>query len=189
VSSRGLRFRDLLSRRVLIVGDIGVGKTALSGRLLDEAVSLGFKDYITVLDFAPTEKFEFKAKRSMKDHSDSVDSVRYLRPPVVRAPRIEGRSREEVIELAEENARVLEGYLSEFYNHPSRILFINDITLYLHSGPPERILEILSRAETSIVNAYRGERLREDLGSGISEREYKALKMVEKCMDITIELP
>jgi len=183
---RRLEFKGLVGRRALIVGDVGVGKTAMSARLLEEAVSLGFKGDITVLDFAPTE---LKAKRSMRDHTWVVDLVRCIRPPVVRAPRMEGESREEVLELAEENRRVLEDCLSEFYSKPTRILFINDLTLYLHSGRPERILEVLSRAETCVLNAYRGEKLRDDHGSGISEHEYRALNVIEEAVDTVVELP
>jgi hypothetical protein len=173
----------------LIVGDVCVGKTALTSKLLDEAVSLGFSESISVIDLAPTVNLGAPKMKSMKDFSSTVGSVNYIRPPIIHAPRLEGKNKTHILELAETNAKTIDGYLTTFITEPSPILFINDLTLYLQAGDPRRVREVLESTETSIINAYRGERLREDIGSGLSKREEKALKFIEGVMDRTIELP
>lgn len=189
-SSEGFSFREVRGKKVLILGDVGVGKTALTAKLLDEAVSLRLSRSIAVLDLAPTVSIgSLGIGGSMRGFSVSLGSVRYIRPAVIRAPRLEGKSGKEVLELAEINAQVIDRPLTELIGEPSSILFINDLTLYLHAGEPRRIQELLDGVETGIVNAYMGERLREDRGSGISEREEKALKIIEGMMNRIIRLP
>lgn len=175
----------------MIVGDVCTGKTALTAKILDEAVSLGFGRMITVLDLAPALNLgSAKLGRSLKEFSRSIVSVRYVRPSVIHAPRLEGRSSEEVLRLAEENASLIDRFLDELIEKVNPVLFVNDLTLYLQAGEPQRIVDLFERSETVVANAYRGERLHDDQGSGLSEREEQALEVVEeKAVDQVIRLP
>lgn len=174
----------------MITGDVGTGKTALTAKILDEAVSLGFGRTTAVLDLAPTVNLgSAKLGSSLKQFSRRINSVRYLRPSVIRAPRLEGRSSEEVLRLAEENASLIDTSLDELIKKANPVLFVNDLTLYLQAGEPRRIVDLFRIAETVVANAYRGERLREDHGSGLSGREERALGLVEKTVDRVIRLP
>ena len=46
-------FRELIGRKVLIIGDIGAGKTHLTKRLLIEAIEQRHGGDITVIEMAP----------------------------------------------------------------------------------------------------------------------------------------
>jgi KaiC/GvpD/RAD55 family RecA-like ATPase len=190
-SFRDFNFNNLRGRKTLITGDVGTGKTVLTANLLDEAVSHGFGSIITVLDIAPTVNLGvMDIGSNLEEFSRSISSVRYVRPSIIRAPRLEGRSSEEVLRLAEENAYIIDRWLDELIKNVNPVLFVNDLTLYLQAGEPQRIIELFKASETVVANAYRGQRLRNDQGSGLSEREERALGLVEeKAVDRVIRLP
>ncbi len=182
-------FREIIGKKVLILGEVGVGKTFLTARLLDEAISLGFRKNILVIDLTPTVNFDSMKNRTIKFYSSNVCLVKYIRPATIRAPRFEGRSNKHIIQLAESNAETIARQLNEVVKEHWPILFINDVTLYLQAGKIELMRRIIKNTNTCVVNAYRGEQLREDLGSGLSEHEEKALKSIVEIVDRVIELP
>jgi hypothetical protein len=107
----------------------------------------------------------------------------------VRAPRLEGRDRDEVLRLAEENARAISAIFHEYLREgPRGILFINDVSLYLHRGELGLLISVISKANTSILNGYYGSRLEEDKGSGISERERALMGDLAERMDLILEM-
>lgn len=179
-----LGFRELIGLKVLIVGDVGSGKTKLTSDLLEEAVETGFSKKITAIDMAP----EFKGVGGkISRFTDRVGEVRYLVADV-RAPRLEGRDRDEVLSIAKRNARSIEPLLLSFIRRPTEILFVNDVTLYLHSGRLEYISRLVKSARTFIANGYKGGKLLDDKGSGLSIKERLSLEWLEGLMDKVVKL-
>jgi len=109
-------------------------------------------------------------------YTASVSKIRYLAPSEIRAPRLEGRTPEEVIQLAEFNRRALEPLLDLFRENPTKVLIVNDMTIYFHAGDPNKLADCALLAETFLANAYLGEKLSYDKDSGITKRERNALK-------------
>jgi hypothetical protein len=186
---KGYVFEDLLSKKVLIEGDVGSGKTHLTRILLIQATELLPSGSITVIDMAPHRR------RLDRDYAGGalrkgkwITHVRYLRSAFIKPPRLDGRTKEEVLDLAKSNAAELRKLLQAFLNKPSDTLFINDLTLYLHSGDAEFLFFVLAKASTFIANAYEGSRLLDDRDSGISSRERHLVSELEKRMDLTIRL-
>lgn len=179
-------FKDLIGKRTLIKGDVGTGKTRLTENFLLAAVNFFPPGHITVIDLAPQRRV---VGEIWVGGTISVpNEIRYLRPSMVWAPRLDGKTKEDIIRLANENAESIEKLLDFFIKSPSPILFMNDLTLYLHAGSLEKLLKIIKLAETFVGNAYEGRGLREDKGSGISEREWLLVKQLEGFMDIIIDL-
>ena len=181
-----LTANNVAGKKVLILGEVGSGKTLLATRLLKELMSLFDAKEITVIDMAPEAKGEVGGRIS--DYVDSIDRVRYLSPKKVYTPRISGASCEQVLKYAELNRKAIEPLLDEFSRNPTRILIINDITLYLHIGRLERILVCINEAETVVATAYRGSKLAEDHGSGISVRERRAAEALATHSDHVVDL-
>jgi len=179
-------FKNFIGKKVLIKGEIKSGKTKLCEEILNEIIKYFPLSKITVIDLAPSKKY---FKDIVLGGIMSVpNDVIYLRPDIVYAPRLEGKNKEEVLELARRNAINIENIFKIYENNPTEILFINDITLYFHAGSFEKILELLKYPKTFICNAYEGEKLHDDKGSGITIREKELLKKFEKYMDIIIKL-
>jgi hypothetical protein len=186
---KGYDFENLIGKKVLIVGDVGSGKTTLTRALLIQAIELLPSGSITVIDMAPP------MRKIGRDYAGGgirkgkwVANVKYLRSAAINPPRLDGRTKEEVLDIAKSNATELEKLLMVFLNRPSDTLFINDLTMYLHSGDAKFLFCIVERTYTFITNAYKGSCLLGDRGSGISSRECHLVTELEKRMDLTIRL-
>ena len=168
-----LRFKDLFGKRVVITGEVGVGKTKLLASLIDEAASEP-NLRVVVLDLAPEVQIGSEIiGASVKTYSRKLHHVIYLRPATVFAPRLQGRNREEVLDLAAKNASSIESLLITLASNPPDTLFIDDLTIYLQAGKIEPFIKLISTIRTFIATAYKGKKLLDDKGSGVSK--------VEKC--------
>lgn len=182
---RLLDFQGMLGKRTLIVGEAGSGKTRALTSFLDFLVERGFEREVTLIELAPGLE---GIGRPLEAYTRNVFRVRYLKPKRIYPPRLLGRTAEEVLNYAERNYREAEELLSIFSASPSRILLINDLTIFLHFGSPEQVLEAIQACETFAATAYEGEVLRDDKGSGITMREKKALSRLKLEMDLVIRL-
>jgi hypothetical protein len=184
------RFPPLLGKRNLIMGEVGSGKTRLMAELLEEAVNLGYSEKIAVIDLSPNVEVSpgKVVGAPLADYVKIDSSVKVLRPLKLRAPRLEGKSGEEVIRLAEENARAIEKVFSELLRDSKEILFVNDVSVYLHRGSLEKLLSALSRAKTWVLTGYYGNSLNDDKGSGVSSRERALMMKLAESMDNVIEM-
>jgi hypothetical protein len=183
-----LSFLEFLNKKSLILGDVKSGKTKFTAELLKEAMELGYSSKIMVIDLAP--KIEILDKvmgLPLTDYVNIDSTIIYLRPKV-KAPRIEGKNKEEILKIAAENAVIIEGTFNKFLESNREILFINDVTLYLHMGNLSKLFSVLSKTSTAILNGYYGKFFNNDFGSGISLREKNLMKELAKSMDIIIEM-
>lgn len=141
---------DFLDKRTIIVGEVNSGKTAFLGAVLDEFLKAGQAD-IAVIDLAPDRFRGIGGKMS----GPGLARVRYYSPPVV-PPRLRGRSEVEVEALAEANARRIESILARYLQEPARVLFINDVSLFLQARDAAALLGYIESTPTVIMNGYQG---------------------------------
>jgi GTPase SAR1 family protein len=177
---------DIIGKKVLIIGEAGSGKTMLAAKLLQKLTSILNPEEITVIDLAP-ERIGYIGGK-LKEYVDLIGKVRYFSPLKVYTPRLSGASREEVLRYAELNRENMEPLLKEFIKNPTNILVINDVTLYLHSGELEVILNCVKKAKTFLATAYYGSKLAEDLGTGISLRERLLTDKLATFMDFVVKI-
>ena len=112
------------------------------------------------------------------------NSIRYLTAKIV-APRLMGGSQEEVEALAEQNALLIDHVISQYLKNASKVLFINDVSIYLQAGNLDRLLLLINSTPTVIINGYFGH----SLGGGrLGERERKAMKALQERCDKVINL-
>ncbi len=184
-------FERFEKKRILITGETSSGKTKVTASLLREAISRIEPAQITVLDFAPARR-TINGLRIGGRISDFLPGPKcgvYEPSAPVRAPRLEGHHAEEVLKLAEDNAVLTSALLRRYLALPTSCLFINDLTIHLHAGDPNLLLEAIKRSETFVGNAYSGSSLAPDYGSGLSGRERELLQRVISNVDSVIELP
>jgi len=186
-----LHFSEVRGRKLLILGDVGSGKTVLTTRMISEAASSNTTNDVTVIDMAP-ERRKFKGVfigGRIADLLDAETNVRLLTPTrKLHAPRMEGHTATEIINLAKANAESIEELLESYLSSPTPILFINDVSIYLQAGETRRLLKTVKTAETFVANAYHGTTLTDDRHSGISKRERLGLNALKNVMDEIIIL-
>lgn len=177
-----------LGRRTLIVGDVNVGKTTLTNKILEAMCHEGLGERIVALDLAPEIPMEILMKKGLSGVGGWIrvpeeKGILYLRP-TLRPPRLMAKSPEDALSIAKENLRAIEQVLSKALCGRD-ILFVNDLTLYLHAGEAVGLMEFLSKFDTVVANGYRGEKLGE---GSISSREREQLEKVTRFFDLVIEL-
>lgn len=184
------RFEAFEGKKVLIKGDIGSGKTTITASLLRQAARRTPPSMITVIDMAPSYRVKGKRVigRRLLSSSTAPPRVSYLCPAKVWAPRLNGRTKQEVLRFAKANANAIGRLLEHYLQAATRILFVNDLTLYLHAGSLTTLLEAIKAAGTFIGNAYHNSYFADDRGSGVTTREQRLLAKLERHMDIVITL-
>lgn len=181
-----LRATDILGKKVLILGESGSGKTKLASELFEELLIIEGSDEITIIDFAPERINQVGGK--LRDHVTMARGVKYFTPRRVHTPRLTGSSPAEALRLARLNKKLMEPLLDKFIQNPSEVLILNDLTLYLHLGKIEKILQCVRLARTFLGTAYYGVKLAEDFGTGISSREKRLTDELAACMDQVVKI-
>jgi hypothetical protein len=164
---------EFINKKTIIVGEVKTGKTAHLEDLLHRLLGSGYTD-ITVIDMAPALTRGIGGKMSL----NKLKSIRYWTADI-RAPRLEGGSADEVEALAKDNVRLIDHILSQHFKNPSKVLIINDVSIYLQAGELDKLLSLLNSTPTVIMNGYFGR----SLGGGrLGERERENMKALqEKC--------
>lgn len=184
---RECSFSDIIGMKTLIVGDVGSGKTALTRRLLMEAVDQ-VSDVITVLDFAPLARkvkgMDVGGYLLEEDHPN----IRRLYSRLIKTPRLSAQDGEELIRLAGFNREITESLIAKYLDSPTETLFINDISIHLQQGNLKELLDAMNKASTVVANGYMGSKLKPDHGSGVSERESFMMRRLAAGIDRVIDL-
>jgi len=176
----------LQGRKTLIVGDVGSGKTKVTKSLLEEAASV--EPEIKILDFAPPMKIH--EGREVGGHliTRKIPGVIHYKSEDIRTPRISAKSHEELLSLVQINYEITLKMLMKFIVNPSKVLFINDVSIHLQHGKLDELLMAVNKANTSILNGYMGDFLSPDLGTRVSETERNLMKKLGTQMDHVIDL-
>jgi hypothetical protein len=184
-----MRPPDVLGRQILITGDVNTGKTTLAKAILDMLCTSRLSPRIAVVDMAPEIPEEVALERDVLGVGGKLlsgdEDVLYLASPL-RPPRLSARTEEEALLIAEENREKIEAMLETFISSGRDILFVNDVSLYLHAGTTERLMQYMAAATTIVANGYYGEKL----GPGIvSAREATEMRKLIDAFPCHITLP
>jgi GTPase SAR1 family protein len=181
----------MIGRKLLIVGDVGCGKTALTARLLTEALAARSPDDITLIDMAP-ERRELKGAivgGRLTDIVNAPTGLRILIPtPSPVAARIEALSAEDVLRFAQSNHQSIDRVLQKYSAKPAKILFMNDVSMYLQVGDLRNLLRAITSTKTVVMNSYEGVTLEDDRGSGVSQHERDGLAVLKRTVDEVVNL-
>ncbi len=171
-----------IGKWTLIVGEVNTGKTTLSAKILESLCAHGLASRIAVVDLAPEIPEDLATGKKVKGAGGklippSMTEVIYLSARLV-PPRLSSASEEEeALAKAAENARKIDRLFRDFNGFDRDILFVNDVSVYLHAARAEKLIGQMSKASTLVANGYYGRKLG---GGAISEAERRE-------MDVLIE--
>lgn len=181
-----LSYKDIRGKHTLIVGEVGTGKTKLTRALLKEAAQI--EPEIKVLDFAPHLQIHGGREVGGFLLDRNVPGVIHFKSLNIKTPRLSAKSPEELMSLADSNRVITEKMLSVFIESPSRVLFINDVSIHLQRGSLRDLMRAVEKTETSVSNGYLGNLLSPDYGTGLSDRERSMMNKLGERMDKVIYL-
>lgn len=185
-----ITFQNAIGQSVLIIGDVGAGKSQLTIRLVDEAIAAGMQEHITVIDMAPTTRFvgSLKIGGQLREMAPHLKEVRYLAPSRIDTPRLSARSPKELQHLVALNKQRITPLLHAFLHTSSPILVINDVSLYLQSGSLALVTQAIRATDTSIINGYYGQSIQTEIEDPVSRIERTLMDRLIGKMDIVVTL-
>ncbi len=187
VSIKNDDFNKFIGKKTIFLGGRNSERTGIICKILEQGVARRYRG-ISVIDMAPQQNVEGSTGSSLPESIINLENIRIFIPRRVYEPRAEGKDSREVSQLAVWNARNIGSELRKFQTSPSRALFINDITMYLHKGPLAILLKAISKSHTFVGTGFRGVIPHDDLETGISRREKKLVDKLTHHMDDVISV-
>ncbi|MEM3608517.1 MAG: hypothetical protein QW238_06595 [Candidatus Bathyarchaeia archaeon] len=189
-SAPWFRLQDLIRRKTLILGEVGSGKTRLTAEILREATKTLNGREVTAIDMAPPSLLlgHLKVGGRLHEYTLATGNVRYLWDPGIKPPRLSSRTPGEVLEAVRRNKAAIDAMLDEYLRNPSRVLIVNDVSIYLQAEPFTRLLKALEAADTVVANGYYGRAISVSFDAGVSEVERRGMQLLMRNMDRLIHL-
>lgn len=144
-----------LAGTTLITGPSNTGKTRLTAPALDAWISRHGPDDVVVFEFGPEVRCNGRVFGRWLTQFTEIPNGAWQGVLDAHAPRLEGASTAETIELARENMLGASQLLDNAPENPAAV-FVNDATVgFQHpSSTPEELTAYCNRAELAIVNAF-----------------------------------
>ena len=182
-----------LSGSTLITGPSNAGKTRLTHRAIrawvDRASEAGGAGAtgVVVLEFAPELERDGRVLGGRLDRFGPLPEGAWVGILDAHAPRAEGATESEAVELARENAERAAEILDAAPADPVAV-FVNDATIALQHevGDVDRLTGYCDRADCSVLDAFESDELGTD--DAVSRREREALLALHGWADRSIEL-
>jgi hypothetical protein len=175
-----------LDGATLVVGPSNVGKTRLTAQTLDRWVAAHGSDGVVVLDFAPTIERDGEILGGHLTQFTAVPDGVFHGVVDAHAPRSEGATDDEALDLAAENAEAALARLDAAPSAPSAV-FVNDATIALQADPSvtDRLTDYCDRADCAVLNAFDSD----ELGTAhpVSKNERVALDALRAWADRVVE--
>lgn len=180
-----INFNNFIGHKTIIYGEINTGKTEYTAKFVqflleDKQVN---PKATTILDFGPNLK-RIKGKKiggKIEDFYKKCKICNYLTfQGEIIPPRLNAKSRDEIFENANHNYLLTSKVLKKFIKKPTNILIINDISIYLHVGDKQRLLEAIRKSKTFFGNTYYGNSIKSNFEVDFSLKERLAIENLLK---------
>ena len=176
-----------LDGTTLVTGPANAGKTRLTARALDAWVTERGPDGVVVLDFAPEVERDGRILGGHLDRFTELPDGVWSGVLDAHAPRADGQSAAETLDLAAANARHAERIVRGAPDDPLAV-FVNDATIPFQSGDVAVTLltDYCDGAETAVCNAFESDEL--GVEDPVSRHERAVLDALRSWSDRVVEL-
>ncbi len=181
-------FEVFIGHKTLLYGETDTKKTYYTSqfvKFLLEKKKLRPKK-ITILDFAPELQRinNLKIGGKIRDYyNKSLDCKNISLSGKIIPPRLNAKNKKDLLKFAHHNYKKTQSTLQDFYNNPTKILVINDISIHLHIGDPKDILKATELTETFFGNSYYGSSISKDFSKDFSLREKQNVETLVNELD------
>ncbi len=159
---RKSNFDGFIGEQTLLYGETNRGKTQSTAnfvQFLVESKKIPPKE-ITILDFAPN--LEIIKGKKIGGRIEDYYTLSFLCnnltfDGVIIPPRLKSTSRKELYDNICKNYKKSSSIMEKYIDHPTPILIINDVSIYLHLGSKKTLLNLIKQAKTFFGNTYSGD--------------------------------
>ena len=178
-------FSEYINHHTLLYGETNTKKTYYTAMFVKFLVDSNFNPLdITVLDFAPKiiTINDMKIGGKIQDFYEKSTACKNLNfEGDIIPPRLSSTNLKELNENALRNFHKTHQILEQYAQNPTPVLIINDISIYLHYGNIEYLLDIIKKARTFFGTVYYGTSMNRDFSYEFSLKEKKLVEdLVEK---------
>jgi len=180
-----LDFERLVGVHTLIYGEADSKKTFFTAKFIQfllETKKIVPKD-ISILDFAPklTSINNLKIGGRIQDYySKSKNCNNIAFEGEIIPPRIKARNKKELYDILCHNHKKVVKILENFNENPTKILIINDISIYLHLGSKKYLMDTINITITFFGNTYYGILIKSKFSTLLTLKEKKRVEFLIK---------
>jgi len=169
-------FTTLNGYHTLIYGETNTGKTFYTAKFVKfllEKKKISANN-ISVLDFAPKLAYinNMKIGGRIQDYYSNCKNCNLI--PIegdILPPRLNARNKKELYDILCHNHKKVTKVLDIFNDSPTKILVINDLSIYLHLGSKISLMDVIGKTDTFFGNAYYGSSINSDFSKLLSIKE------------------
>lgn len=180
-----LNFESCIGHYTFLYGETNTKKTYYTAKFIQFLIESKHFDQkqISVLDFAPPLNFikNIKIGGRIKDfYENSVICKNIYFEGDIIPPRLNARNKRELYENACKNYKKTFKILKFFNDNPTKVLIINDISIYFHIGNKNPLLKAIKKSNTFFGNSYYGSSIKSDFAPLFSLREKRIVQYLIK---------
>jgi len=176
-----LDFKNCVGHRTLLYGETNTGKTYITSKFIDFLLNsnLFAPKEISILDFAPKflEVNGIKIGGRILDFSKKSVECNYLKiDGEIVAPRLNSNNKQELFQNICHNYKITAQMLEMYSKLQTKVLIVNDMSIYLHLGDKKFLLKVINNTSTFFGNSYLGNKINKSFGKLLSLKEKKQVE-------------
>ena len=180
-----LDFNNLKGLHTLIYGETNTGKTFYTAKFVQyllENKNFEPKE-ISILDFAPRLTYFKNLKiggriQDYYEHSLKCNVINFVGEII--PPRLKAKNKSELHSNICNNFKKIHEIIENYNDNPTPVLIINDISLFLHLGSNEYLINTINKSDTFFGNSYYGSSISSKFSKLISIREKRKVESLIK---------
>jgi len=183
-----LNFSDFIGHYTLLYGETNTKKTYFTSKFIQfllETKNINPKE-ITILDFSPplTRIKNLEIGGKIRDfYEDSIKCRNLLFEGDIVPPRLKSKNKSELYRNICDNFRKTSKILQIYDANPTKVLIINEISIYLHKGSKFLLLNSIKKSTTFLGNAYYGSSITRDYSTLLNLNEKRLVEYFIKKLD------
>ncbi|MFX1378076.1 MAG: hypothetical protein ACFFA4_03195 [Promethearchaeota archaeon] len=191
LSQNNFSFENFIGSKTLLYGETDTKKTYYTAKFVQfliETKKFNPKE-ISILDFAPVKELINNVKiggKIIDFYENSIICNNISLEGGIIPPRLKARNKKELYEIACNNFKKTFKVLKIFTENPTKILIINDISIYLHIGNKKLLLESIKRSKTFFGNSYYGSSIKNDFSNVFGLREKRIVDYLTKKIEYSL---